>query len=66
VGWIFRRPSEQERDLADRVLASLVEREDPLVPWVWHLEVINALLVAERRAVIDHASGRGLLQRLRA
>jgi predicted nucleic acid-binding protein len=65
LGWIFQRTSKRERDLADRVLAALAERENPLVPWIWHLEVINALLVAERRGVISQDRGSRFLQRLR-
>jgi predicted nucleic acid-binding protein len=47
------------------VLAALAEHEEPLVPWIWHLEVINALLVAERRGVIDQERGSRFLRRLR-
>jgi predicted nucleic acid-binding protein len=65
MGWVFQRSSERERGLADRVLAALAEHEEPLVPWIWHLEVINALLVAERRGVIDKERGSRFLQRLR-
>ncbi len=65
LAWVFQRSSEGERALADRLLAALAEHEDPLVPWIWHLEVINALLVAERRGVIEPARGSRFLQRLR-
>jgi predicted nucleic acid-binding protein len=63
LAWIFERAEPDERQLADRVLDSLAE-QPALVPALWHLEVANALLVAERRAVVREARTIDYLNRL--
>ena len=51
LAWVFERQQPSDRHRANRLLAACGE-----VPWwipgVWHLEVANALLVAERRSVL--------------
>ena len=51
LAWVFERHQPADINRANRLLASCGE-----VPWwipgLWHLEVINALLVAERRSVL--------------
>ncbi len=49
-------PDEQE-SYADQILDLLVEQQG-IVPALWHLEVMNVLLIAERknRLTADHAS----------
>ena len=36
-------------------------RRTPVVPWLWCLEVTNAILVKERRKVVSPAEGAQLL-----
>lgn len=51
LAWVFERQQPSDSDRANRLLAACGE-----VPWwipgLWHLEVANALLVAERRSVL--------------
>ncbi len=48
MAWCFE---DEASEYADAVLRHL-ETEDALVPTLWHLEVLNVLLVAERRGRI--------------
>ncbi|MCK7581638.1 MAG: hypothetical protein MZV65_42480 [Chromatiales bacterium] len=48
LAWIFERVDPQESALADQLLEAMTALE-VLVPALWHTEVANALLVAERR-----------------
>ena len=63
LAWIFERADPQERALADRLLDSMAGQE-ALVPVLWHTEVANALLVAERRGVVGKAQVIDYLHRL--
>lgn len=63
LAWIFDRPSQSERELADTAL-SLLNHDETLVPVLWHLEISNALLVGERRHVITEAQSMDYLSRL--
>jgi predicted nucleic acid-binding protein len=65
LAWVFERQSLHERQLADRLLDGLLI-EEAFVPWIWHLEVANALLVAERRGVLTQARSTDFLARLGA
>lgn len=51
LAWVFERQQPCDSERANRLLAACGE-----VPWwipgLWHLEVANALLVAERRSVL--------------
>ncbi len=63
LAWLFDRQQPSERDRANRLLAACGE-----VPWwipgLWHLEVSNALVVAERRSVLTRAESDRFLTRL--
>lgn len=63
LAWIFERADARERTLADRLLDTLTEQQ-ALVPVLWHTEVANAVLVAERRGVIREAQSIDYLHRL--
>jgi predicted nucleic acid-binding protein len=65
LAWVFERESPHERQRADRLLEGLLVHE-AWVPWIWHLEVTNALLVAERRGVLTQARSSDFLTRLSA
>lgn len=63
LAWLFERQQPIDRARANRLLAACGE-----VPWwipgLWHLEVINALLVAERRSVLPQTDSDRFLSRL--
>ena len=63
LAWVFERQEASDADLASRLLGAYGE-----TPWwvpdLWHLEVANALLVAERRHVIVSATSDLFLARL--
>ncbi len=63
LAWLYERADQREAELADRTLGSLGE-VDACVPWLWHTEVINSLLVGERRGMICEATGATFLSRL--
>ncbi|MFZ4804656.1 MAG: type II toxin-antitoxin system VapC family toxin [Synechococcus lacustris] len=63
LAWVFERQQPSDRERADRLLASC-GAEPWWVPGLWHLEVANALVVAERRAVIQADSSDGFLNQL--
>ena len=63
LAWIFERADPQEQALADRMLENMTGQE-ALVPVLWHTEVANALLVAERRGVVSEAQVIDYLHRL--
>lgn len=63
LAWIFERTDVAESALADRLLDRIAE-QPALVPVLWHTEVANALLVAERRGVVREAQVIDYLNRL--
>jgi predicted nucleic acid-binding protein len=63
LGWLYERLDPREAVLAGRTLSDL-DAVEAMVPWAWHLEVINALLVGERRGLISEAVGTTFLKRL--
>jgi predicted nucleic acid-binding protein len=63
LGWLHERLDPQEAVLAGRTLSDL-DAVEAMVPWLWHSEVINALLVGERRGLISEAVGTTFLKRL--
>jgi len=63
LAWIFERSDPAEVALADRLLDGIAT-QPVLVPSLWHIEVANALLVAERRGVAKEAHVVDYLQRL--
>jgi hypothetical protein len=63
LAWVFERQQPSDRERADLLLASC-GAEPCWVPGLWHLEVANALVVAERRAVIQADSSDEFLNQL--
>lgn len=63
LGWLYERADQREAELADRTLCSL-DAVDAWVPWLWHTEITNSLLVGERRGLISEATGAAFLGRL--
>ncbi len=63
LAWIFERAHPSEVALADRLLDDIAA-QSVWVPSLWHLEVANALLTAERRGVVKEAQVIDYLQRL--
>ena len=63
LAWIFERSDPAEVALADRLLDAIAA-QPVLIPSLWHIEVANALLVAERRGVAKEAQVVDYLQRL--
>lgn len=63
LAWIFERIDPKEAERANAVLAGLKERE-ALVPPLWHVEVLNALVAAQRRGVITVSKALDFLSRL--
>ena len=51
LAWVFEREQASDAARASRLLAACGEHTW-WVPGLWHLEVVNALLVAERRKLI--------------
>ena len=65
LAWLFIRQRPEESDRAEAVLAGC-GTEPWMVPVLWHLEITNAVLVAERRGVISQGHGERFLRRLQA
>lgn len=63
LAWIFERNNSKEAASANRVLSALSDSET-IVPMLWHTEITNALLVAERRKMITEAQVLDYLNRL--
>lgn len=63
LAWLFLREKPAEVKRADRLLDA-VARDTALVPALWHHEICNALLVAERRKVATEAATSDFLARL--
>ncbi|MBK5967746.1 MULTISPECIES: type II toxin-antitoxin system VapC family toxin [Thiorhodovibrio] len=63
LAWIFERVDPQENARADQLLEAMIGLEVG-VPVLWHTEVANALLVAERRNVVTQAQVIDYLHRL--
>ena len=63
LAWIFERTDPGEKALAERLLDQIAD-QPVQVPGLWHLEVANALLVAERRGVAKEAEVIDYRQRL--
>ena len=63
LAWLFERTDRNEAKRADRLLDA-VAGETSMVPMLWHSEVCNTLLVAERRKVISEAQTADFLARL--
>jgi predicted nucleic acid-binding protein len=63
LAWVFERQQTSEAERAARLLDACGDMHW-WVPGLWHLEVTNALLVAERRSVLPPADSDLFLARL--
>ncbi len=55
LAWIFERSNKKEAVCADKAITDLAIAEETTVPTLWHTEIANALVVAERRRVVTEA-----------
>ena len=65
LAWVYERGDPAEADKA-RVLLVRLDDEDALAPELWHLEVLNALVVGQRKGAISVAKATDFLARLDA
>lgn len=65
LAWVFQRTDLNEASRARAYLERLTV-DEALVPELWHLEVANALVVAQRREAISTARVHDFLARLGA
>ena len=65
LAWVFERENSEESATANKLLASM-SQDSAIVPSLWHFEVVNALLVGERRGMISEAETADFLGRLNA
>jgi predicted nucleic acid-binding protein len=63
LAWIFERVNPSEAAQAERLLADMAD-QPTWVPSLWYVEVANALLIAERRKVVNEAQVVDFQQRL--
>ncbi len=63
LAWVFERQHADDRERAHRLLEAC-GADSWWVPGLWHLEVTNALLVAERRSLISQDQSDLFLARL--
>lgn len=63
LAWVFERQQPSDAERASRLLDASGD-VTWWVPGLWHLEVTNALLVAERRSVLPQADSDLFLARL--
>ncbi len=54
LSWIFERPKKKEELCSSKVLTVLSDAEI-YVPSLWHTEITNGLLMAEKRKIITEA-----------
>ncbi|MDZ4372717.1 MAG: type II toxin-antitoxin system VapC family toxin [Phenylobacterium sp.] len=65
LAWVFERADDAEAAVARGLLGRLAS-EEVLVPELWHLEILNALTVGQRRGVISTAKVLDFIGRLDA
>jgi predicted nucleic acid-binding protein len=63
LAWLYERDDKAEADIAMRALSTVAEA-GTVVPALWHTEVVNGLLVGERRGVVTEARVYDYLARL--
>jgi predicted nucleic acid-binding protein len=63
LAWIFERTDPAEAERAQLVLTTLEDRQ-AIVPDLWHIEVINALVTGQRRRVVSVSKAMNFLSRL--
>jgi len=61
--WLLETPKSSDQKYAEKVLKSLSD-VDSIVPNLWHLEVSNVLLGAEKRTDIDVGDSEGFIIQL--
>src|SRR5260364_4569 len=59
LAWLFERSKPEEADCAACLLSSMADVKT-VVPTLWHTEIANALLMGERRHVVNEAQVMGL------
>jgi predicted nucleic acid-binding protein len=65
LAWVYERADPAESSAA-RALLDRLDEEEALVPELWHLEVLNALIVGQRKGVISIAKATDFLAHLDA
>jgi predicted nucleic acid-binding protein len=65
LAWVFPRADPGEAELSRALLRDMTAH-DVVVPEIWHLEVLNALVTGHRRGVITAAKVEAFLTRLDA
>ncbi len=63
LAWLFQRTNPKEAEHANAVLLGL-KTQTASVPALWHIEILNALVVALRRGVITLSQALDFLSRL--
>lgn len=63
LAWIFERTNPKEAEHADNVLRQLKE-QTAIVPALWHVEILNALVVALQRSVLTQSRAHEFLSLL--
>jgi predicted nucleic acid-binding protein len=63
LAWVFERANRGEAERARAVLAKL-DGLQPIVPGLWHVEVLNGLVTAQRRRVLSLSKATDFLSRL--
>jgi predicted nucleic acid-binding protein len=63
LAWIFERTDRVEAEHATTVLAVLKHRP-AFVPALWHIDILNALVVAQRRGIISVSKAMDFLTKL--
>jgi predicted nucleic acid-binding protein len=61
--WLLASEKSADQKYAENVLKAFNE-VDALVPGLWHLEVVNVLMCAERRNEIDAGEAEGFISQL--
>ena len=65
LSWLFERATEAERSRSNAILERL-DRSPAVVPVLWMAEVLNAIVVGERRKIISVTQSADFLERLSA
>jgi predicted nucleic acid-binding protein len=63
LSWLFERQKSEEKLASAKALTTLSDMQG-IAPELWHIEIINALLVGERRGVITQAQTSDFLFKL--
>jgi len=63
LSWIFERNNKKEQSISQKLLDTLTNYQI-LVPALFHTEIINSLLVGERRKILTETQSTSYLHRL--